>query len=58
MTDILHKVHSAINVVEVKFQWVKYVTDWTHSGHGYFAGIAVTKSCQLERKVDRFKSTR
>ena len=34
-THILDEVHSAIDnnlVVEVKFQWVKYITDWTRSG--------------------------
>ena len=45
MSDILHE---ALSIVEVKFQWVKYITDWTRSGP---AGVAVTKSCQWERRV-------
>ena len=59
--DILDEVHSAINnnlVLEVKFQWVNYISDWTRSGPGYFAGIAVTKSGQWESNVVCFKSTR
>ena len=58
---ILDEVHYAIGnnlVVEVKFQWVKYITDWIRSGPGYFAGIAVTSSDQWESNVVRFKSTR
>ncbi len=56
--DILDEVHSAIDnnlILNVKFKWVKYITDWTRSGPGYFAGITVTKSGQWERKVVRFK---
>ncbi len=43
VSDILHEVHAALSnnlIVEVKFQRVKYITDWTHSGPG------CTKSCQ------------
>ena len=35
--DILEAVHFAIDnnlVISVKFQWVKYITDWARSGPG------------------------
>ena len=61
VSEILEEVHAAISadqIVSVRFAWVKYVTDWTRSGPGYFAGIGVTKKGQWEAKVLRYKSTR
>ena len=61
VSDILNEVHSAIDnnlLLDVKLKWVKYITDWTRSDPGYFAGIAVTKCGQWERKVVRYRSTR
>ena len=38
-------------ILNVKFGWIRYVTDWRRSGPGYFAGIAVTKKGQWEANV-------
>ena len=59
--EILNEVHSVLNenkVLSVKFEWIKYVTNWTRSGPGYFAGISVTKSGQWPSNVVKHRSTR
>ena len=46
VSEILQEVHqalSALEVVKVKFAWVKYISDWSRSGPGFFAGVDVTK---------------
>lgn len=46
VSDILDEVHAAISsnlIISVKFKCIKYVTHWTRSGPGYFAGISITK---------------
>ena len=45
--ELLDDVPAAINrkeIVSVKFGWIKYITDWTRLGPGYFAGIKISKS--------------
>ena len=57
--DILDEVHAVLTqITSVNFRWVDYITDWTRSGPGFFAGIAITKPGPWDRKVLRFKSTR
>ena len=59
--EILNEVHSALNnneVTSVKFGWIKYVSDWTRSGPGFFAGVKVTKIGHWEPCVIRAASTR
>ena len=45
VNEILDEVHQALSrgeVVKVKFA-VKYISDWSRSGPGFFAGVDVTK---------------
>ena len=42
VSDILEEVHAAINankILDTRFKWMKYITTWTRSGPGYFAGM-------------------
>ena len=59
--DILDEVNAVINrneILSVEFEWVQFITHWSRSGPGYYAGISVTKRGPWNRKVVRFKSTR
>ena len=60
VSDILDEVHAAISlnlIISVKFKCIKYVTHWTRSGPGYFAGISITKNGPWDRRVKLFQST-
>lgn len=42
--EVLDEVHLAISngsIVSVKVAWIRYITDWTRSGPGFFAGINI-----------------
>ncbi len=44
--ELLDEVHDVIKkglIARVEFDWIKYKTNWTYSGPGYFAGISITK---------------
>lgn len=46
VAELVDEVHTAINenkINSVKFSWIRYITDWSVSGPGYFAGIEITK---------------
>lgn len=61
VSEILQEVHqalSALEVVKVKFAWVKYISDWSRSGPGFFAGVDVTKRGKWSYSVMRVASTR
>jgi hypothetical protein len=56
VSEILDEVHDAIqnqSIVDVKFAWIKYITDWSLSGPGYFAGISVSKKGMWPIKVTK-----
>ena len=45
-SELLEEVHAAIKekkIISVKFSWVRYITEWSHSGPGFFAGIEIRK---------------
>ena len=44
-------------VIGVKFKWIKYMSIWTMSGPGFYAGIAVTKKGQWSSKVIKSSSS-
>ena len=53
VSELLDEVHGAISngsIVSVKFSWIKYITDWTKSGPGFFAGIEIVKKGTLVKK--------
>lgn len=61
VNEILNEVHNALkrgHIVGVKFSWVKYISDWTRSGPGFFAGVNVTKHGCWPHSVVRAASTR
>lgn len=58
--DILNEVHTAMGsnlITSVQFKCIKYVTHWSQSGPGYYAGISVTKNGPWDHKVKLFRST-
>lgn len=60
VTEILDEVHQVMLrnlIMSVEFKCVKYVTHWTRSGPGYFAGINVTKYGPWEQRVKLYCST-
>lgn len=61
VSELLEEVHAAIDsdsIVSVEFAWVRYITDWTRSGPGFFAGVAVEKKGQWSDNARRAASTR
>ena len=61
VSEILNEVHHAIEnseIVGVRFSWIKYISDWTRSGPGFFAGVVVTKRGYWSSSVVRAASTR
>ena len=59
--EALSDVHAAIKkrkVLSVKYDWIKFITDWSRSGPGWFAGIAITRDGDWSREVMRCCSTR
>ena len=57
----LVEVHSAIDsgsVTSVEFAWVRYITDWSRSGPGFFAGIGIEKRGRWSDTAERYASTR
>ena len=46
VSEVLDEVHDAYragNIVSVKLAWVRYITEWTRSGPGFFAGVDLKK---------------
>ena len=44
VSELLEEVHDAVQnnkITSVKISWLRYVTDWTHSGPGFYAGIEI-----------------
>ena len=61
VNEILSEVQSALNnddITCVEFAWVKYISDWTKSGPGFFAGVKVTKYGIWPYSVKKAASTR
>ena len=61
VNEILDYVHLAISrseIVSVELSWIKYISDWTRSGPGIFAGIKVTKQGSWPHSVVKVASTR
>lgn len=59
--EIVSEVHAAMDqhaITSVEFSWIRYITEWSRSGPGFFAGIAVTKSGAWPACVVRAGSTK
>ena len=58
--ELLDKVHAALSdkkIVNVRFSWIKYITDWRRSGPGYFAGINISKNGDWDPIISQCSST-
>ena len=58
--ELLDIVHASIECKEIKkvqFSWIKFITDWRQSGPGYFAGIAISKNGNWDKKALKCSST-
>ena len=61
VSRLVEKVHSAIDsgsIISVDFAWVRYITDWSRSGPGFFAGISIEKRGRWSDTAERYSSTR
>ncbi len=61
VTQVLDEVHDALQtrkIISVRFAWIKYISDWTRSGPGYFAGIYITRHGNWSSNVTFYASTR
>ena len=61
VSELLDEVHRAISrneIVSTEFSWVRYITDWTKSGPGFFAGIKITKKGTWSRLAIQHSSTK
>lgn len=61
VNELLDEVHTAINqncILSVKFAWIRYITDWTKSGPGFFAGISITKKGTWSKHAVKLASTK
>lgn len=59
--EALEETHAALthgDILNVRFGWIKYITDWYMSGPGFFAGINVSKKGSWFADVIRCGSTR
>ena len=54
VSELLDEVHAAIrdkNILSVKFAWIRYITDWTRSGPGFFAGIEMGSGHRMQQDL-------
>lgn len=61
VTEVLDEVHAALHggrITSVRFAWIKYISDWTRSGPGYFTGINITRYGNWSSNVLYYSSTR
>ena len=61
VSELVEEVHSAIDsgsIVSVEFAWVRYITDWSRSGPGFFAGVSIEKKGTWSNTAERYASTR
>lgn len=45
-------------ITSISFHWIKYITDWSRSGPGYFSAVKVTKLGKWSSAVLKCASTR
>ena len=61
VSELLDEVHGAIgagDILSIQFAWIRYITDWSRSGPGFFAGIAIEKKGEWFSSAKRAASTR
>lgn len=58
--DALDSMHHAIenrHIISVQFDWIRFITHWSHSGPGWYCGIKITKKGEWSKEVLRCRST-
>lgn len=58
--EALNSLHHAIedkSIVKVQFDWIRYITHWSHCDPGWYCGIKITKNGDWPRDVVRCSST-
>lgn len=58
--EALTNVHNTLQkreIQSVKFSWIKYITTWTRSGPGFYAGVEISKEGSWSEEVMRSSST-
>ena len=61
VSELLEEVHAAMDsdsIISVEFAWLRYVTDWSRSGPGFFAGVTIEKEGEWSSNARRAASTR
>uniref|UniRef100_A0A1X7TQK6 HIRAN domain-containing protein n=1 Tax=Amphimedon queenslandica TaxID=400682 RepID=A0A1X7TQK6_AMPQE len=61
VSQLLDEVHAAINqhcILSVQFAWVCYITNWSKSGPGFFAGISIKRKGTWSKLAVKLASTR
>lgn len=61
INELLEEVHKAIDdetILTSDFSWVRYITDWSRSGPGFFAGIKITKKGKWSHQAVRLATTK
>ena len=56
--DAVHETRDNNKIIDVSFNWAKYLVIWTRSGPGYYTGIKITKRGQWPTAVCVSASTR
>ena len=59
--EVLPEVHAALQekkITGVKIAWIKWITAWSRSGQGYYAGIDISKKGYWGTTVVSSRSTR
>ena len=59
--EALEETHKAIQekkIVNVRFGWIKFITDWRLSGPGFFAGINITRIGDWSSNIIKCSSSR
>lgn len=61
VSELLEEVRAAINagsILSVQFAWIRYITDWSRSSPGFFAGVEIAKQGEWSISAKRAASTR
>ena len=59
--EVLADVHDALttnSILNITLEWIKFITSWSISGPGWFAGIKITKNGQWSDAVVKSASTK
>ena len=58
--EALDGVHYAIDkglIVSVAFDWIRFITHWSHSGPGWYCGIRISRKGEWPKEIVQCSST-